>query len=117
MTAAWPATVPQWHLHTSYSERPQRNVASFQPDSGIAIERRRSSVSTDDMAYDLALDSTQYDALLTFYRDTLKDGTLPFTRQHPRTGEDITCKFTEAPALAAVLVGHYRVTIRLVRLP
>lgn len=117
MTAAWPATVPQWHLHSSYSERARRHVASFEPEAGVAIERRRSSISMEDMAYDVSLTSAQFDALLTFYRDTLKDGVLPFERTHPRSGAAITCKFTEAPSLAAVLVGHYRVTIRLVRLP
>lgn len=119
MTATWPSDVPQDALlPAGYGERPQRNVASFQPDSGIAIERRRSSVSTDDISYtSVLMTSFAWDSLVDFYRDTLKDGVLPFLRTHPRTGDMITAKFTEAPAIVAVFGSRYRASIRLIRLP
>lgn len=116
---AWPSSVPQDALLSSYGERPQRNVASFQPDTGIAIERRRSSVSTDDIAFEQILDNDEWEALLAFYRDDLKDGTLTFTRNHPRTGDaGVTFKFVEAPVLTGTIsVQLYRVSIKLVRMP
>lgn len=116
---AWPSSVPQDALLSSYGERPQRNVASFQPDTGIAIERRRSSVSTDDITFEQILVEAEWEDLLAFYRDDLKDGTLTFTRSHPRTGDaGVTFKFVEAPAFAGTLsVGLYRVSLKLVRMP
>lgn len=117
MTAAWPSTISQNALQSGYTEQPQRNVVTFEPEAGIAMERRRSSVSTDAITFPAVLSSAEWAALLTFYRDTLKDGTLPFTRLHPRTNETETFKFTEAPAIAAVYGAHYRISISLIRMP
>lgn len=117
MTSAWPATISQDALQSSYTEEPQRNVVSFEPEAGIVIERRRSSISTDAISFTSVIPSSQWDLLMTFYRDTLKDGVLPFTRRHPRSNSEATFKFTAAPTLTAVHGAFYRVSFQMVRMP
>lgn len=118
MTEIWPVTVP-WRARTAgYSEKPQRNVASFQPDAGVAIERRRASISADELSYvSTLMTDTQVDRLVAWYRDDLGDGVLPFTRNHPRTGDSVICKFVDTPAIVAVEGLYYRVSINLIRMP
>jgi len=118
MTEAWPVTVPSEALAEGYSEKPQRNVTSFQPDAGVALERRRASISADDLSYvSTHMTDDQFDDLIAWYRDDLLEGVLPFTRNHPRTGDSVTCKFVDAPAIVAVEGLYYKVSINLVRMP
>lgn len=95
--AAWPAAVPQGYKIDTLNVRLQRNVADFEAEVGPPLGRRRSSLQMEDHSYERDLTETQYAALKSFYKDDLKDGTLQFTRTHPRTGADIVCKFVEAP--------------------
>ena len=50
-------------------------------------------MSTDTLSLEMWMTFDQYASLLTFYRSTLKDGTLPFTFTHPRTGVTTTFMF------------------------
>jgi hypothetical protein len=115
---SWPSDVPWQALAEGYGERPHTNKASFQPEAGIAMERRRSSISSEDISYtSVSMTDDEWSELLEFYRDDLKDGTLPMERYHPRSYELINAKFTEAPAIVAVQGIHYLISIKLVRIP
>ena len=81
----WPVGVPESALISGYSEQVEDNVARFQPEVGPAKLRRRTSFSQTVYQFGLIMTTTEYDSLLTFYRTTLKDGTLSFKRKHPRT--------------------------------
>lgn len=105
MTAAWPGTVNQIVNQDSFNEAPERNVISFQPEVGPPIERRRTSISSNVFAFTQWYTSTEYDALVDFYRTTLLDGVLTFTRNHPRTGVSATFKFTDVPKIVSLMGG------------
>ena len=103
MTAAWPATVPQYAQQPSYSEKPERNAAEFRPEIGPPLSRRRTSISSDVIRFETTMTFDQYDDLLEFYREDLKDGTVSFTRKHPRDtdGPDRVFRFTAEPEFRA----------------
>lgn len=101
--AAWPGTVNQFFYKSGYSQKPEANKVSFQPEVGPPIERRRSSLSTDLVQGSGRGTSTEFAALMTFWRTTLLDGSLTFTRNHPLTGvANTVCKFTDPPAITDV---------------
>lgn len=117
MPAAWPETVPYDAIFGSFKEQPHRNVATFEPDSGVAIERRRSSLHVRSLSFNSLVTRSAKADLDAFYSDTLADGVLPFTRKHPRTGETITCKFTAAPDYTDAAPGKFIVSLAFVRMP
>ena len=98
----WPATVNQLVYDDGYGEDPQRDAVSFKPGAGAAIERMRTSIATDLVTFAGRLTSAEYDDLITFYRDNLGCGVLPFTRAHPRTGDDADFTFVDAPKITRV---------------
>src|SRR5580704_19237031 len=77
-------------LQSGFAETPEPNQVSFQPETGAPILRRRVSLSQDLVTFTAALSSADFDALLYFYRNTIKDGTQQFTMNHPRTGTSAT---------------------------
>lgn len=86
--AFWPENVPWLALQSGYSDRPRDNKSSFEPDAGVAIERPRTTMTLEDISYtSSAMTSEQYEELLYFWRVTLKQGSLPMLRYHPRRGE------------------------------
>lgn len=73
---------------------PQTNIAAFSPEVGPPINRRRASVITRTYSVSMnMLTLAEYEAFQTFFHDTLVDGTLPFRRTHPMTGEWHKCRF------------------------
>lgn len=114
---AWPVDVPQDASVSGYGESPSRNVASFAPDVGPPIDRRRSSVATSEISCSFIFDDDQTNSLMAFYRDTIKDGTLPFTRTHPRTGDGAVMKFKDAPKISALGGGWFNVSMSFYVLP
>lgn len=103
MTAAWPSTVPQVATISGFGEKPERNVAEFSPEVGPPMTRRRSGVSTDALQFETTMTFDEWDDLHDFYRDDVKDGTLSFTRKHPRDlgGSDLTFRFISEPSFRA----------------
>lgn len=100
MVDAWPGTVSLYAQSGQYGETPDRNVSTFQPDRGTPLEYRSTSVSSDQIQFTTQMSYEDFQTLVSFYRDTLKDGVLPFTRPHPQnvTGPSVTFKFMAAPA-------------------
>lgn len=121
MTAAWPASVPQFSLQQSYGEQPERNVIEFTPEVGPPMSRRRTSISTDIIDFETIMTFDEYDALVSFYRTDLKDGVLPFLRGHPRNPEVSTneyeFRFMTEPKLKAISPDLCSVAMRVRRMP
>ena len=95
--AVWPASLPTLIPTDGYSDEVERNVISFQPEVGPPLERRRSSVSTNLVSYPVNVTLDEFETLKDFYRDDLKDGVLPFTRDDPITEVQTTYKFAAPP--------------------
>lgn len=117
MTVAWPTGVTQNAISGSVREQKQRNVSSFQPDAGVSIERRRSSIATYTLSFTSIVSRAQKTLLDTFYKTTLSDGVTVFTRKHPRTGSTITCRFANAPEFSDHAAGFMQVQISLEVMP
>lgn len=121
MVDAWPAAVSLYARSGSFKETPDRNVSTFKPDRGTPLEHRSTSVSSDSLQFETQMTYSAYVTLKAFYRDTLKDGVLPFTRKHPYdlAGADVTFKFTAEPAFADIAdsVDQGVVSLSLRRLP
>lgn len=105
---SWPYDVNQLVSRRSYGERPERNVASWQPEVGPPSERRRSSVTSSQLQFSGRVTDAEWASLMTFYRTTLRDGALPFCRTQPLTGVTGKFKFTEPPALGGNVGALYR---------
>jgi hypothetical protein len=89
-TPAFPSWITFWPLQASYQEQVDTNQAASQPATGAPTLRRRSLLAQRLITFTLPLSSLEFEALKTFYRTTLKDGTLQFTMPHPRTGVGAT---------------------------
>lgn len=115
--AAWPLTANAYAVRGTYSEDPERNVASFEAGQGDPIERRRTSRRTTKIGYDGRYTQAEWDALnKDFYRDTLQDGVLPFGLVNPYNKRLGIYKFTAAPQLREVRQIKIRATLALRRL-
>lgn len=114
---SWPGTVNQGVNQDSFSEAPEQNKIAFQPEVGPPMERRRTSVSSNAFSFTSRCTSDEYDALVDFYWDTLLDGTLSFTRNHPRTGISATFRFTDVPKVSQVMGLTYVVSMSMRLMP
>lgn len=119
MTAVWPSDVPQYALQSGFSEKPERNAVTFEPEVGPAMMRRRTSLSSDLITFQTMMTVDEYDKLLDFYRNDTKDGTQPFMRKHPRNIEGANRRFvfTAEPQLSAAGPNYGPVALALRLLP
>lgn len=88
--AQWPASLPQRVEQQDFTARPRPNVIRTDMEVGPVKTRRRATRSVEEMTVSVALDREQYDTFTAFWTDTIKDGSLPFDWQDPRTGEAAT---------------------------
>ncbi|HEX5232244.1 MAG TPA: hypothetical protein VFW56_08400 [Bradyrhizobium sp.] len=116
-TAAFPSYIDVFEaaLQSGYGSQPESNQVAFQPQTGPAILRRRTSLSQDLETFTLRLTSTQYEQVKKFYRYTVQDGTLPFTMEHPRNRTTGTWQFVsgQTPKIAAAYGVVYDVQLQL----
>lgn len=118
----WPADVPwQALLPSGYSEEIQDNKISFEPDAGVAIERPRTTMAIERISYtSVGMTGDQLEQLKLFYRDTLRQGSAPMLRYHPRRGSSvvIVAKFSQAPNISRVIGSDsLNIGVALIKLP
>ena len=110
--AIWPVGVNQSHLRGSYREEPEPNADQFEVDHGPALENLATSVSTFIISFEMSVTPTEYDALIAFWRTTLRSGTQLFRREHPLTDAlSKIFKFMAPPKLLNSDFSKYRVSI------
>lgn len=91
----WPSTLPQFVRRSDFQLEAFRPKVSFEPDEGLAIERRKGTVDIDDMSCTVYLKTQPIDQLQIFrdfIDDDLAGGVLPFLFRHPITGEQCVGK-------------------------
>lgn len=115
--AAWPLDVPQNELLNSYSEKIEQNIIEFAPEVGPAKRRRRSSINAATLTFETLLRAAAVASLRTFYRTTLADGALPFTRRDPRTGGTATFQFQSPPSIRQLNPALFAVSFALREMP
>lgn len=115
--ATWPATLSP-PLANTFRETPPDNSLRTQMDKGPAKVRRRTTAGTRPIAFEMACDNDQLDALDTFYTDTTFSGTDEFTYTHPRTGDVVSARFTSPPSWSDMNTGQtWNVSIELEIMP
>lgn len=89
----WPATLPQYVLQDGYAEPEPDVIRRTEMDEGPAKQRPRCTVGIRPFLMQIEVDLDQVAIFQTFYEDTLKDGTLPFSWKHPRTQVNTNFRF------------------------
>lgn len=115
---AWPSSVNTDAQRDSYSETFGDRIDAFQVEIGQPLARRRTAFASAALKFSLLLTSTELATLRTFWRDTLKNGTLPFTMTHPRTGVALS-KFEfnqndDPPSISGAPGGRFLVSLSLI---
>lgn len=115
---AWPTvSVPNKPLYASYSETPVPQQAEFQPDIGPPSRTPRAGFSMLEVSWRIFVDSTQREALRTFWRSTCKQGSYPFTLADPITGTTYTWFWASPPTISTVgTKNQFNAEIRLRRM-
>jgi hypothetical protein len=117
MTEAWPAVNLTEIVRETYREEFEDNVSRFKPDVGPTVDHSRTIMATGPIAFDQWFTTAEFETLETWRRVTLKNGVLPFTRLHPRTGDSSIFKFGDNGfRLVEVQPTHCRVSLNLYRI-
>jgi hypothetical protein len=118
MTDSWPSSLPQSPLAGDFVlENPELTVRS-QVDVGPAKVRRRATAGVQVMTCTFRLDSTQRLTFLTFWRDTIKGGSLSYTWVSPVTNQIILCRIVDPPSFVTTDRGnHWNTTLKIEILP
>ncbi len=93
----WPATLPQkLSSDTSVQDDESRAVANM--DSGPASVRNRFTAITQTVKGSMVLTGSQLATFNTFFRTTLKHGSLSFYWIHPFTEGAVEIRFKSKPS-------------------
>ncbi len=87
------------------------NTIRGKMDVGPPKLRQRSTSAPTIFRGSLLLNSTQAGYFETFYRSTLKHGSLPFTWVHPRTRNSADMNFVGQPEMIYVGGGWWKVNL------
>lgn len=120
MTAiqTWPVGMPFYAERGSFNEVPESNRSEFKPDVGQAKRRRRSSIATRLLTFTMLLSNAQYESLMTYYTDTLGDGSDNVGPvAHPISGATMNFQFVTEPSIADYGYDKNRVTMSIRKLP
>lgn len=117
MTVVWPPTLPQSPLIDVYDETGPDIILRSTVESGKAKQRPRYTNAVVPVTMNFNMTSTQFDALIAFYRTATE-----FEWKNVRSGITATYRFIggQPPKIASVLGGvpfKYRVDVQLEIVP
>lgn len=94
--SAWPSSLssPQ---RAGLAESFQDVVSRTPMSAGPAKQRRRFTAAGRTLTFALRCNAAQRSALLTFYRDTTKHGSLSFDYTDPNDSSAVTARFAAPP--------------------
>ena len=92
----WPATLPQ-RLSSDASVQDDESRASQSMDAGPASVRNRFTAITQTAKGSIILTGAQLTIFNTFFRTTIKHGSLSFYWIHPQTEAQVTIRFKSKP--------------------
>lgn len=114
----WPVGLPQLVLRDGYAETEPDVIRRTEMDEGPAKQRPRFTVGIRPFLVQVELDVDQVAIFQTFYEDTLKDGTIPFSWKHPRTQVNTDFRFIGQPQKMRVQgARNWRITMALEVMP
>lgn len=100
--ATWPVSVPTSCNLNTLNEQDEDVLARFKPEVGVEKLRQRTNLLIQLITYEKVMTTTQWDALLSFYRTDCKNGALAFNGTHPRKGAAIVAQWTSKPVMASM---------------
>lgn len=117
---AWSGSVNQVVLMEGASEAYEDSIREYSPQVGPPIRERRTSMEATLHSFWQLLTFTEWDTFNTWYETSLKNGSIPFTRGHPRkgVGVQITAFFTERPQSGMpVSATKYKIQFKIRTIP
>lgn len=108
---------PQKPQYDGWVESLQRNVNEYKPDVGAALTRRRSSASHVPSQAVFKINAAQREAFEDWFRDEVKDGTLPYLWNHPTKNTQFLWLFQSDPQISPTAFDQFNLTITIIRLP
>lgn len=101
MAIVWPAELPTTMLYRNVSGQLQRGSVRTQMDAGPAYTRARFTAAPRPYSGSLMMTGDQLATFDSFWRDTLKMGSLPFEWYDPRNGNSAELvRFTSEPRIS-----------------
>ena len=105
--ATWPLDLPQRPIASTLQVWDERSVASFQPDIGRPIRRKRQTDRFKCWSGTYIMDRDQHETFLEFYRNTISDGLDSFTMTDPHANAGVTAEFKDDnPPVAECIVSN-----------
>ena len=92
----WPATLPQ-RLSSDASIQDDNSCVRSDMDSGPASVRNRFTANTQSVKGSMILTGAQLVTFRTFFKTTLKNGSLSFNWIHPETEAAVVIRFKAIP--------------------
>lgn len=119
--ADWPSDLPHVPVFGGWTGGPQTNAASFQPETGPAIERPRATATPHIFEAVFPRFTTAQTVVFDdFVLRVLKQGTLPFLWRDPRSGDIARWRIVRADPLYSwrqTAAGIWSLSLKLMRLP
>jgi hypothetical protein len=118
MADTWPASLPQC-FDRPYSGGMGDGRGKYAPDIGPPIVRRRTTAVVDPLSGTMRMSLAQRDAMRTFIRETLLEGSLPFTFPDQDGGGTLLVMLDEQsmPGWLPIGGGNFKVSIALKVMP
>lgn len=113
---AWPATLPQNFISSSYSYEGADNVLRTENTVGPAKARRRTTSNVKKQSGELFMNASQYADFLTFLEDSISDGAKAFTFPSQFGGPDDLVRMT-GPHRVRSAAAYWYVSLSLEILP
>lgn len=99
---SWPATLPCIFQLQNTNVAPVASTLAIDPEVGEPLTRRRFTGEMDRVSGTFVFRTRALaETFLTFWRDDLKNGSLPFDFEHPITGDAVSMIFMAEPRLSA----------------
>lgn len=118
---SWPSQLPQAPVMRGMADSPASTMLRTQMDGGVAKVRRAGTAAAEPLVCVFVMTGAQWLLLRGWFRDSLGDGSLPYSWRHPTTGVAGTFRFTGAPTADPIKPmaggGRFRVTCPLEALP
>jgi len=89
----WPEALPDFSLRQGYSEGFRQTVIRSEMSSGAVKRRKRFTASPKTLDIVVPLTGAEVNIFTSFYENELQDGSLSFTKIHPRLGTEQTFSF------------------------
>lgn len=92
--AIWPLTLPQYVDQDGYAQTTKNPLIRTDMEAGPAKVRLRYTAVPEEFNISLVMTKAQFEAFITFFKQTIHYGADIFTWRHPVTRGLSNCRFT-----------------------